>query len=290
MRVILTSDLHYDVQRSKAPTEAVARRIVESGGDVLVLVGDSASADLAILERLFGLFDAFDGHKLFVPGNHEMWVPAGGDSRRRYEEELAGVCARNGVHYLDAGPFYANGVAVVGSVGWYDYSFRSAALKVPLRFYQHKVGPGRAEADEKYRHLIEGYDDLPPGSSDIFVRWMDGVRARLGISDVAFTRLLADRLRRHLDEAASRVDRIIVAIHHVPFAELVPQTFVVNFVFASAFMGSELFGEIIEEYPQVRDVYCGHAHRRKQIRRGALTATCIGSTYTEKLFDVLDVE
>lgn len=290
MRIILTSDLHYDVQRSKGPTEAIARRIVEAGGDLLVLVGDSASTDLSILERVFGLFDSFGGRKLFTPGNHEMWVPKGGDSLLRYEEELGSVCAAHGVHYLDAAPFYANGVAVVGSVGWYDYSYRSAALKLPLRFYEAKVAPGRAEADEHYRHLIDGYDDVPPGATDIIVRWMDGVRAKLGMSDVEFTRMLLERLRLQLEEASKRAARIVVAIHHVPFEELVPRPHVVNFAFASAFMGSELFGALIEEYPQVRDVYCGHAHRRKQVRRGALTATCIGSTYTEKVFDVLDVE
>ncbi len=290
MRVILTSDLHYDVPRSKGPTEEIARKIAAAGGDLLVLVGDSASIDLTVLEQLFGLFEGFRGPKLFTPGNHEMWVPKGGDSFRRYEVELASVCVKHGVHYLDAGPYYANGVAVVGSVGWYDYSFRSPALKVPLRFYEAKVAPGRAEADEHYRHLIDGYDDLPPGSTDIIVRWMDGVRANLGMSDVEFTGMLVDRLRQHLDDASKRAERIVVAIHHVPFAELVPRPIVLNFAFVSAFMGSESFGALIEKYPQVRDVYCGHAHRRKQVQRGALTATCIGSTYTEKVFDVLDVE
>ncbi len=289
MRIILTSDLHYDVQRSKAPTDEIARKIVAAGGDLLVLVGDSAAVDLAILERLLSLFDAFNGRRLFVAGNHELWVAPGADSFRRWEVELADVCKRAGYHYLDALPFVESGLAIVGSVGWYDYTFRSASLRIPLRFYQHKVAPGRAAAEESLRHLVTGYDDIPPGADGIFVRWMDGVRANLGMSDVEYTHLLAARLRTHLVEATARVDRVVAAIHHVPFHQLVPRTMHPNFAFAEAYMGSELLGEVLLDFPQVRDVYCGHAHRRKTVRVGGLTATCIGSTYTEKLYDVLDV-
>ncbi|MFO0973100.1 MAG: metallophosphoesterase [Phycisphaerae bacterium] len=294
MRILLTSDLHYDIPRSQAPTEQLARDLCRAGGDLLVLVGDMAATDLAILERLFNLFESFPGPRLFTPGNHELWVRPGGDSLQRYTTELAQLCRQTGVHYLDDAPYRAGELAIVGSVGWYDYSFRPAALGIPLRFYQHKVAPGRALADDRYHHLVHGYDDLAPAARDLIVLWMDGVRVRLGQSDVDFTRLTLERLRAQLDAVTagngSAARHVVAAIHHLPFAGLVPPAIAPTLNFAGAFLGSELFGELLLEYPQVRQVYCGHAHRAARVRRGHLTATCIGSTYTEKAYETLDVD
>jgi hypothetical protein len=289
MRIILTCDLHYDIPRSRRPTEELAAHLLKTGGDLLVFVGDCAGADLAILEQVFGLFDAFSGRRLFVAGNHDLWTAPGGDSRHRYETELAETCARAGVHYLDAEPFIADGVAVVGNVGWYDYTFRPSALKIPLRFYQHKLAPGAAMNRAAFRHLIDGYDDLPLGAADITTRWMDGEYVRLGVSDLDFARAAADRLRQHLSLAASRAKRIVAAVHHLPFYDLVPHPPAPNLAFAGAFLGSELLGEALLEYPQVGHAYCGHAHLHRTCKKGGLLATCIGSTYTEKRYESLDV-
>ena len=141
MRIIVTCDLHYNVARSREPTQAVAREISRLGGDLLVLAGDTVGTNLALLEEVFALFQSFRGKVLLVAGNHELWT-FGGDSLDKYERELAEVCTRHDVHYLDGGPFTAGGVAVVGNVGWYDFSFRPSAMGIPLRFYQHKVAPG----------------------------------------------------------------------------------------------------------------------------------------------------
>ena len=41
MRLLVTADLHYDTTRSRAPAQAVAREVLRTGGDALVLVGAS---------------------------------------------------------------------------------------------------------------------------------------------------------------------------------------------------------------------------------------------------------
>jgi Icc-related predicted phosphoesterase len=289
MRIIATSDLHYNIARSQAPTEHVAREICRRGGDVLMLVGDSAATDLAILDRVLTLFDQWSGVKLLVAGNHELWSPPGEDSMTRYETTLARACKKHGVHYLDEEPWRANGVAFVGSVGWYDYSFRPSSMKIPLRFYQHKVAPGSAEAQDDHKHLIEKTDDLTPTSRDIICRWMDGQRVTLPMSDVDFTHHLAHKLRRHLAEVSPTAKTIVAGIHHLPFAEVVPRSILPSFEFATGFMGSELLGETLLEFPAVRHVLCGHAHRAARCRKGELECRVIGSTYREKQFEVLDV-
>lgn len=84
MRIVVTADLHYDSLRSRAPAEAVAEEICRAGGDVLVLLGDSASAAHEPLRDCLRLFDSFTGRKFMVPGNHCLWCladPLGGELR-----------------------------------------------------------------------------------------------------------------------------------------------------------------------------------------------------------------
>lgn len=294
MRIIITADLHYNVARSKAPTRAIAEQICRTGGDCLLFVGDTASCDLTILEEAFALFDAFKGPRLAVAGNHELWMPPGmginaADSLHRYENELRQACVRSGVHYLDDAPFYLGDVGFVGSVGWYDFSFRPSTMKVPLRFYRHKVAPGAASYYEQHKHLLERADDLPAGANDLTCRWMDGVRVKLPMGDIDFTQHLSQKLRRHLLEADERCDQIIAAVHHLPFSELVPHSVIPNWEFATGFLGSELLGEVLLEFPKISHLFCGHSHRARRCRKGNLQCASIGSTYREKQYEVLEV-
>lgn len=323
MRIILTSDLHYNVARSKGPTEALAEEIRRMGGDVLVFAGDSAGSELEVLDQVFALFDSFRGVKMAVAGNHELWthpnsefrtrnandmdavlqppgLPGGTiqsdpgtdgpeDSLARYERGMLEACRRHGVHYLDDSPMVLGGVGFVGSVGWYDFSFRPSAMKIPLRFYQHKVGPGAAAYFEKHGHLLADDSDVPEAAREVTSRWMDGERVRLPMSDVEFTQRLAGKLRRHLEQVHDSAETVVAAVHHLPFAALVPPALNPNWAFAAGFLGSELIGETLMEFPKVRHVYCGHSHRARTCRRGTLVCRSIGSTYRAKAYEVLDL-
>lgn len=289
MRIIITSDLHYNVARSREPTEKIAKEICARGGDCLLFVGDSASTDLSVMDQVFGLFESFKGVKMAVAGNHELWTVGGADSFARYESEVGTAFRRNGVHYLDEAPMILGETAFVGNVGWYDFSFRPANMRIPLRFYQHKVAPGAAAYFEKHKHLLTDEGDLPPGAMEVTSRWMDGERVRLPTTDVEFTRHLAQKLRRHLGEVHERSRRVIAAVHHLPFAELVPPTIIPNWAFAGGFLGSELLGETLLEFSKVSHVFCGHSHRARTCRKGSLVCKSIGSTYREKQYEVLDV-
>lgn len=289
MRILVTSDLHYNIARSKRPTRALAERICKAGGDLLIFAGDIAGSDDSEFDEVFGLFDGFRGARLAVAGNHDIWTVGGADSLHRYENDLRAICSRNGVHYLDAEPFYANGTAIVGNMGWYDFSFRPSRLGIPLRFYQNKVAPGAAERLDEHQHLLEQADDVSFDARNITTRWMDGVRACLSESDMTFTQRLATRFRSHLEAASARAKNICAIVHHVPFSELVPHSILPNWEFATAFHGSELFGEVILDYPTVRRVFCGHIHRELHCRRGRLEASSIGSTYKEKAYVAFDL-
>ena len=96
MKIVITADLHYDSLKSRQPTVALAREICRIGGDVLVLVGDTASAAHEPLRECLGLFAEFAGRKLFVPGNHSLWCQSGEDSLQRYETIVPQLAAERG--------------------------------------------------------------------------------------------------------------------------------------------------------------------------------------------------
>src|SRR5687767_10868904 len=78
MRLLVTADLHYNHPKSKAVADDLIEQMNRAGGDVLLLVGDTAIAEGDSLDRCLERF-RFNGPKLLVPGNHELWT-AGGDS------------------------------------------------------------------------------------------------------------------------------------------------------------------------------------------------------------------
>ncbi len=286
MRIIATADLHYDNFRSRAPTEQMAAAICEQAADALLILGDVCGHDAGILRHCFELFDGFTGRVFFVAGNHDLWTD--GDSLERYERELAAVCEECGVWYLDARPYVRDGVALVGSIGWYDYSFRQESLGVPMRFYEQKLGPGAA-ARLNRNDLVDGHDDLTDAQMRISTRWMDGVHVHLPMSDPQFTRYLRDRLAGHLDAVRGEAEHVVVGMHHLPFEALVRRLGKPVWDFANAFMGSAAFGELLLAEPNVRHLLCGHSHFPMRIRVGHIDCINIGCTYQFKRFEVLEV-
>lgn len=295
MRILVTADLHYDIARSRGPARELAQRAVATGGDALVLVGDTAGAELGPLLECLRLFDGFAGRRLFVPGNHCLWCLPGQDSMDRYERILPDACGEAGFEFLDQGPVVLGGeeqaaIGLAGSIGWYDYSFADASLDMPEDFYRAKVAPGAAEYLGGHEAILERHRGrLTKRHLDMGVRWMDGVHVRLGVTDEEFLGLLCARLRSQLLDLSARCERIVVFTHHLPFGNLVPSGRPDRFAFAAAFLGAGALGDVILEFPKVSHVYCGHSHwpGRKQV--GHVAIVNVGSTYTEKRLEVLEL-
>jgi predicted phosphohydrolase len=292
MRILITADLHYDIARSKEPARDLASRVMAAAheGDVLVLLGDTAGADTRILREALELFADFPGHKLMVMGNHCLWRRGEETSMDRYERIIPAAAEEAGFTPLDHRPVVLGRVGIVGSVGWYDYSFREESLGIPEAFYRSKVAPGAAAYLEEHHALAEAHRDvLTEEQLALGVRWMDGVHVNLGVSDEEFTRMLAGKLKRQMDEIAPRVDEIVAFLHHLPFRELVPKGRPPRFAFAAAYMGSEQFGKVLLEQPKVSRVYCGHSHWPHRQRIGRLDVVNVGSTYTHKQLEVIEI-
>lgn len=317
-RILATADIHFNHPRSQPLVEDLARQMLAAGGDILLFVGDSAVTDSDWLERCLGMFP-FAGPRLFVTGNHELWLrpepkdeggrmkdepggePASSSSSiphpsslrvapsyRLYHDELPRRVRAAGFQFLDADPYITDALAVVGSIGWYDYSFAPAALGIPRRFYEAKVAPGAAGRLREYSHLLAGTPAVPTKAMEVVARWNDSQFVRLGRSDEEFLDELLATLRRHLDLA--RPSRhCVAAIHHLPFAEMLPPPHSGSWDFAKAFLGSARIGELLLEYLNVHTVLCGHSHLPGERKIGHIQAINIGSGYRNKIFRQIEI-
>jgi hypothetical protein len=289
MRLLITADLHYNHRKSRPLAEDLIGQMNRAGGDALLLVGDTAGSAGDDLEQCLALFEFRDKPRLFLPGNHELWSLAG-DSYQLYSEDLPRRVGGLGFQYLDFQPFVAadRSFAIVGSVGWYDYSFAQASLGIPRRFYEHKLSPGAATRFEQYAPLLEGAGDIPPHAMDVVARWNDGRYVRLGRSDEAFLGELVARLEGQLADVAD-CGRVIAATHHLPFRELLPPPHSAQWDFAKAYLGSSKIGDVLLKYANVTTAYSGHSHFAMQTRVGHIDAINVGSGYHAKTFHVLDL-
>ena len=287
MRLLVTSDLHYNHARSKPLAEELVRRINGERADAVLVVGDTAVADGDALERCLSRF-TFDGPKPFVAGNHELWT-AGDDSYPLYTHGLPRRVSAMGWHWLEGAPFVAGDVALVGSLGWYDYSFARPELGIPRRFYEHKVSPGAARALARFAHLFDGRDDeIPPVAMNLVARWNDGKFVKLHRSDGQFLDERLDQLERDLDHVRA-AGTVLVAVHHLPFAALLPPPHSAQWDFAKAYLGSERFGRVLLRYANVREVVCGHSHFAAEARVEHVRAVSLGSGYRSKTFHAYEL-
>lgn len=198
-----------------------------------------------------------------MPGNHDLWTN-NADSLFLYKNLLPKIVKQCGFHYLDQKPFIKGGVGFVGSIGWYDCSFKDSSLPIPERYYLDKRWPN-------------------------VVTWNDGRYVHLGMSDIAFTKKINSKLKRHLTSVSRHVNMIICTFHHVPFVELLRTKHTSIDKFLTAFSGSRQTGEIIKSFPKVKFVFCGHTHQKKKALINGITAINIGSDYLRKRFEIIEV-
>jgi predicted phosphodiesterase len=286
MRLLITADLHYNHARSREPADRVIDDINRAGGDVLLVVGDTAACDGDELEQCLSRF-TFAGPRLFVAGNHELWTH-GGDSYDIYANRLPRRVRELGWHWLESEPFVADNIGIVGTVGWYDYSFAQASLQIPHRFYRQKVSPGAAQYLSDYAHLLEPADDLTPQARQVVARWNDGRFVKLHREDEQFLGELTSRLNRQL-HALEHLQTVVAASHHLPFRELLPPSHAAHWDFVKAYLGSDAIGGTLLRHKNVQHAFCGHSHFPAETTIGHVHAVNVGSGYRVKRFLTLDL-
>ncbi len=275
MRIAITADLHWGHGQPGDDATRMLRRHLDSDPvDLLILGGDIGTAEH--FDSCVRLFADLPCARALVPGNHDLWVADDdkrGDSLQVYQQHLPEVCATHGVHYLDDAPliFADAGLAVVGNINWYDYSWSLERLKAEVPDWEWHL---RNKTFSRGRH-----------NDGRFVQW--------DTNDVDFTQAVVAKLARHLEEALAQVPRALVVTHH-------PALYGLNFPRESpahdldallwdAFSGNTAVEALLERFTdRVPWVFSGHTHRDRECRLGSTVGLNVGGDYHFKRMLLLD--
>jgi 3',5'-cyclic AMP phosphodiesterase CpdA len=274
-RIAITADLHWGHRRGDDETRLLVEHLRADPPDLLLLAGDLGTGER--FEDCLRLFAGLRCVKALVPGNHDLWVApdAADDSLEVYQRVLPAAAARQGFHYLDAGPLLLPqwSLAVVGSVNWYDYSWALDALRE--RF------PGEEERLSSKRFTRGRHNDA------VFVRWP--------LDDVGFTSLLTATLERHLLLAREQAGDLLVVTHHPPFYGLSfprpgPPADLDGLLW-DGFAGNVAFEQLLARHAdRIRFAFCGHTHRPRENSLAGIQGYNVGSDYPVKRLLWLDLQ
>ncbi|MFH1755580.1 MAG: metallophosphoesterase [Candidatus Latescibacterota bacterium] len=249
MKIAYSSDLHMDVTDHHPPiVERIAGIMCEADPDVLVLAGDVGNT-LTTMEAVFKLFAGIEATKLFVPGNHDLWVESdkdfgkGSDSGEKYASLVPALCERMGFVDLGQGPFYFDDTAFVGSAGWYDYSFADPRLGLGETDYVR----GSFAEELWWDSRMISWCRFPHSPHD------------KGLSDGEICGGLVKKLESHITEAEKHVERIVAVIHTCPFVELFSRSDPPYYL--DAYTGSSKIGDVLRRHNKVKICINGHKHQ-----------------------------
>ncbi len=254
MRIAAISDIH--VRNEGQDDELlyeIKGQVEQIDPDIFIIAGDTS-------ERLTILGDSLSKLKidgltsLYVAGNHDIWFEENKrDSLEKYSSAIQEVCTQNGFIHLPDQPYIEGDLAVVGSIGWSDYSFRRQDLRIPFEAYKKK----------EYGGAI----------------WYDVFNIDWHLTDIEITELLNKKLEYDLSTLPADVRRIIYVSHHLPFKELTLYKGRLPWDFFSAYMGAVSTGEILRRDPRVILSISGHSHVRNVVTVGHITAITVPLGY-----------
>ncbi len=255
MKIAAVSDIHArDDGSDKALLEGIRERVEEIAPDIFVIAGD-VSEKLELLSGNLALLKVDGVKNLYVAGNHDIWFEheKGFSSLDKYSKLIRDVCNDIGFTYLPDNPYTKDGIAFVGSIGWYDYSFRRLDLPITREEYEAK----------QYRSAV----------------WRDFYNIDWSFSDEEAVELFNSKLKYDLETLPDDVDSVIYVSHHLPFKELTLYRNYLPWDFFSAYMGAESTGEIILADDRSALTISGHSHIRRKINKGRLTAMTVPIGY-----------
>ena len=234
-RVVITSDVHLGITE-RSEIEPMVAAIAAERPDLTILAGDIGEG-MTHIRACLDLFRGLPGELAALAGNHDVWALDGLHSADVWERDLPDAVRAAGMLWLEEEVWRRDGLAVAGSVAWYDYS--AADPSIPPHTEEYWI--------EKKSHAHPDYR---------FLDWL--------WSDVAFATRCGDGLVARvaaLDAEPTVTDLLLVT--HVPlFREQIVATRpgIPRWGYGNAFFGNITLGERMRQSPKLRAVVSGHTH------------------------------
>lgn len=275
MRIAATADLHFGHNRlGDDAARLMLDHLYGDPPDVLLLGGDIGTENH--FAECLELFRDLPGHKALVPGNHDLWVgddDARGDSLDVYRQHLPNLCRQFGYHYLDTAPLLLAdaGLAIVGSINWYDYSWSLERMKNEVPNWNWHL---THKAFSRGRH-----------NDGRFVRWP--------LDDVRFTQEVVAAFEAQLTKALGQADRAIVMTHHPAFRGIAfPRSGPaegLDQLLWDALSGNQMMETLLSKNAErIPLILSGHTHRAAESMLGAARGLNIGGDYHFKRMLLID--
>lgn len=237
MKVFASSDIHFDHNIANQEIwSLIYDKCLQEPPDVLVICGDLAES-LKHFDQALALFKDLNCHKLFVPGNHDLWnrIDLDRNASQKYNEDIPDLCLKNNWHFLPTNPIQIGEWTFVGSPFWYDYSLMPDGHPFTTEDFQRKSYKGRSWQDSKYVNFLEFKSDF-----DICKHFYHQLE---------------------LDLKSVKTNKVFCASHFPCHHEIF------NFTgenwakeYFGAFMGSNSYQKLLEEH-SVDILLSGHVHR-----------------------------
>ncbi len=256
MRVAVISDLHLDENQAYPVLERLAEMLSAERANLVLVAGDiTECVDVTI--DVMDLFEELCGCPVYyVPGNHDLWREER-DTRttdeiyQMFVDDFRCLSGKTQVIRCKTGNF-----ALVGDVGWYDYSFANEAFsEEDLRLMQYD---GRT--------------------------WQDKLKNQWTDDNLSCCEMQLERLEKQLKEAGSLP--IIAVTHMLPIREFCVPESREMWKYFNGFLGSKKLGELFEKY-NVKVSVSGHVHYRKEVMHGntRYICPCLGYSKEWKLYN-----
>ena len=262
MRLLVTSDLHYDPRghlTDRAAIERMVEAMAKEQPTAVVLAGDLAHG-LDAFGACVAMFRPLGCPVYVLAGNHDVWKDKVRkiDSETLWTRELPAATEAAGGVWLEATTARFGNVGLAGSLAWYDYSGIDKDLGIP----EHRAG-------DLKQHL----------NND--AHWIDWQR-----TDIAFARELANAFMGRIETLSESDVEHIVLVTHVPIfeAQMHRKKGDKNWGVGNAYFGHLTLGDRVLSEPKLRAVVSGHTHwgveatiERRSL--GPIDVRVVGSDY-----------
>ncbi|HZC06254.1 MAG TPA: metallophosphoesterase [Ktedonobacterales bacterium] len=238
-RVVITSDLHLGITTAEE-IEPLIPMIAEEQPDLTVIAGDIGKR-LGDINACLAMFKGIPGDLAALAGNHDVWMHGDDHSAILWERGIPEAVRRAGALWLEEASWRRDGLAVAGSIAWYDYTGADPSIPPQTENYWMDL--------KRRLHPDARYLDWPWSDIDFATRCGDALMDRAAALD-----------------ADPKVTDLLL-ITHVPIfrEQIVNRTEIPNWGYGNAFFGNLTLGERVRRLGKLRAVVSGHTHIGRRV-------------------------